>query len=145
PYVRSRRNRAGPLLEDAGTGADAEQASARSLVRARQAQVLLHVGLAEDEVAQDVVAAAVAAARGAHGDLVPLAEVLREVDLGGGGDGPGLALVIAHLEAAERAVEGDAVALERHERIEGVGEVDAVRVAAGERHGVEDVDVLPEH
>ena len=104
------------------------------------------VGLAEDQIAQPRVAAAVAAFGRSRGrDLLALAEVLDQIDLGLVPGLPRLALVVAHLEAALRAVERHAVALDRHERVHRIAHVDAVRVADDRVHRVEDVDVFLEH
>ena len=58
--------------------------------------------------------------------------------------GEGLALVVAHLEAPLGAVEGQAVALDRHEGVERIAHGRARRVLHDRVHGVGDVDVLLE-
>ena len=60
-------------------------------------------------------------------------------------DGPRLPLVIAHFESAFFTVEGDAVSFDRHESIERVAHVRAIRILHQSSHRVVDVYVFAKH
>src|ERR1044072_999472 len=75
-------------------------------------------------------------------DLFSFSKARREKHLGLLLDGPRLPLVIAHFESAFISVESDSVALDRHESIERITHVRAVRILHERRHRGVDVAVF---
>src|SRR5262249_37190890 len=88
-----------PAVLDAPARGDPGEAGHRARARVGQAHVGRHVDVAKDDVAQAVVAAAVTALDLRDLDALALAERVREEDVGLALDGPGLALVVAHVQA----------------------------------------------
>src|SRR3954454_24073336 len=117
------------LLVDAVADGDAGQARHRAGARIGQPHVIRHVGLLEDQIAQPIVAAAVAGEQLRDRNRRARAEAFRQVDLVSGRGVPRLALVGTDIEPPFLAVEGDAVALVRHERVQRIAHRRAVAVA----------------
>src|SRR5262249_12530663 len=75
-------------------------------------------------------------------DTLDRPEIMRDQDLVFGRHRPGLLLVLADLQPAFAAVEGEMIALDRHEAVQRIGHLYAALVADRSGHRIEDVDLL---
>src|SRR5262249_51909309 len=115
----------------AGAGAPSERIVARVRV--------------EEQPLQHGISAEMAAGKMRHLDALDAIEVAHQQHLVVLGClAPGLALALADLDAPLPAVEGQLVALDRHEGVERIAHLDAVLVEDGGAHRVGDVDLLAE-
>ena len=103
------------------------------------------IGLAKYRVSDSRVSPRVSSSNLRYLDLLSLSEAGRKKYFRLLVDRPRLPLVIAHFESAFFAVEGEAVTLDRHEGIERITHVRAIRVLHERRHRVVDVNVFAKH